>query len=352
MIIRLTKANFSSNNIGQYTTEPGTLTFNVSPSNASWTLTCAAMSPSTKTGTGNTTWANIPAGSTVSYEVSLSGYNTQKGSISIYGNTSKTITLSEVGSVTPDPEPEEPGTGGGSVGETVQLTSSNTNTSYNDTANHLNNNIVVGQPLPKTDVGTKGILGWDIPQYAIVTLTVSGGGNYGMAITDNNDIVIEGMVNSSVATDASSQGVYTFSPVTIPTRLYVSSTKFVSASYVIISEEDLTQYDFNILMEYTSESGKYIATAQTVGSDVKLAEMSGVYYFISAEIPANTVTTLNVKTGGNYGMCIADINGKVLENKPSNTADADGNIVFSKQTTPYKLWVSKTKYNNAKYKYV
>lgn len=112
MIIRLTKANFSSNNIGQYTTEPGTLTFNVSPSNASWTLTCAAMSPSTKTGTGNTTWANIPAGSTVSYEVSLSGYNTQKGSISIYGNTSKTITLSEVGSVTPPVtppvEPETP----------------------------------------------------------------------------------------------------------------------------------------------------------------------------------------------------------------------------------------------------
>lgn len=116
MIIRLTKANFSSNNIGQYTTEPGTLTFNVSPSNASWTLTCAAMSPSTKTGTGNTTWANIPAGSTVSYEVSLSGYNTQKGSISIYGNTLKTITLSEVGSVTPPVTPEEPGTGGGNTG--------------------------------------------------------------------------------------------------------------------------------------------------------------------------------------------------------------------------------------------
>lgn len=110
MIIRLTKANFSSNNIGQYTTEPGTLTFNVSPSNATATLTCAAMSPSTKTGTGAITWANIPAGSTVSYEVSLSGYNTQKGSISIYGNTSKTITLSEVGSVTPPVTPEQPGT--------------------------------------------------------------------------------------------------------------------------------------------------------------------------------------------------------------------------------------------------
>lgn len=105
MIIRLTKANFSSNNIGQYTTEPGTLTFNVSPSNATATLTCAAMSPSTKTGTGTITWANIPAGSTVSYEVSLSGYNTQKGSISIYGNTSKTVTLSEVGNVTPPATP-------------------------------------------------------------------------------------------------------------------------------------------------------------------------------------------------------------------------------------------------------
>ena len=351
MIIRLTKANFSSNNIGQYTTEPGTLTFNVSPSTASWTLTCTAMSPSTKTGTGNTTWANIPAGSTVSYEVSLSGYNTQKGSISIYGNTSKTITLSEVGSVTPPVTPEEPGTGG-IVGETVQLTSSNSNTSYNDTANHLNNNIVAGQPLPKSSVGTKGIIGWDIPQYAIVTLTVSGGGNYGMAITDNNDIVVEGFVNSSIATDASSQGVYTFNPVLSPARLYVSTTKFVSASYVIISEEDLKQYDYNILMEYTSESGKYIRTSQTVGADVKLAEMSGTYYMISEEIPANTITTLNVKSGGSYGMCIADINGKVLENNPSANADTDGNIVFNKQTVPYKLWVSKTKYNSAKYKFV
>ena len=147
MIIRLTKANFSSNNIGQYTTEPGTLTFNVSPSNASWTLTCAAMSPSTKTGTGNTTWANIPAGSTVSYEVSLSGYNTQKGSISIYGNTSKTITLSEVGSVTPPVTPEEPGTGGGS-GETPSVPT--TTTWYVD---HRNNSAVLTSTVNKAGRG-------------------------------------------------------------------------------------------------------------------------------------------------------------------------------------------------------
>ena len=180
MIIRLTKANFSSNNIGQYTTEPGTLTFNVSPSNASWTLTCAAMSPSTKTGTGNTTWANIPAGSTVSYEVSLSGYNTQKGSISIYGNTSKTITLSEVGSVPPPVDPEEPGTGGGSgSGETNDY-----NINFDFTQNNLNDYSLDGT--------------FEIPSNSTVS-EITYDGTLGMNLNNNlpNGLILTEPVDSS-----------------------------------------------------------------------------------------------------------------------------------------------------------
>lgn len=49
-------------------------------------------------------------------------------------------------------------------------------------------------------------------------------------------------------------------------------------------------------------------------------------------------------------MCIADVNGKVLQNNPSGNADASGNIVFNKQSVPCKLWVSMTKFNKATYK--
>ena len=229
----------------------------------------------------------------------------------------------------------------------VALTAANTNPAYNDVANHLNHAQTAGTALSKSNVGTKGIYGWDIPAQARVTLTVSGGGNYGMAITDTNDIVLEALNNHTIAPNAGEQGTYTFSPVVAASRFYVSTTKFVSASYKI--EEEMAEDDFTVMIAETSEVGSYISASQKVGSPVQIATMGGTYYMVSQTIPANTTTTLNVKTGGSYGMCIADLDGIVLESKPSSTADADGNIVFSKQTVPYRLWVSKTKYNSAKY---
>ena len=124
-------------------------------------------------------------------------------------------------------------------GTIVQLISSNTNSNYNDTANHLIDSQVAGSALGKSSVGTKGIYGWDIPANALVSLTVSGGGNYGMAITDTNDIVLEGFNSSTVGGAAGGQGTYTFSPVLQASRLYVSTAKFVSASYTILTEEEL-----------------------------------------------------------------------------------------------------------------
>ena len=234
-------------------------------------------------------------------------------------------------------------------GTTVQLTSSKavfTTTEYHLAATNP------GGPLVTSTQGTKGVMAWDIPAKALVTLTCSPNGNYGMAMTNSDGTVaLETLVNSSVAINEQN-GTYTFSPVLEASRLYVSTTKFVSASYVILTDEELKQYEFNVTFEFTSnrDDAKYINTSQTVGTDVKFADMGGTQYAISNIIPANSVITLNVKSGGNYGMCIADENGKVLQNKPSNQANADGNIIFDKQSVPCKLWVSMTKYNKATYK--
>lgn len=231
----------------------------------------------------------------------------------------------------------------------IQLTPSNaafTTTDYHLAATNP------GGPLVTSTQGTKGVMAWDIPAKALVTLTCSPNGNYGMAMTNSDGTkALETLVNSSVAVDGQN-GTYTFSPVLEASRLYVSTTKFVSANYVILNDEELKQYDFNVTFEFTSDkaNGKYINTSQTVGTDVKFADMGNNQYAISNTIPANSVITLNVKTGGSYGMCIADENGKVLQNKPSGQADADGNIVFDKQSVPCKLWVSITKYNKATYK--
>lgn len=344
MIIYLKGANFSSNNIGTLDT---------------WIISKSIGSGATYSGpTSVKRDAALSATITITdgYELGSAGVSVTMGGaavengVTISGSTIA-ISISKVTSnVTIIVPTKNTATGDEDAGSGTiyNLTTSNANPAYADTSNHLIDSQVAGQLLAKSNVGTKGILGWDIPQYALVTLTVSSGGNYGMALTDSSDIVIEGFKNSAVAT--SGNGTYTFSPLLVKNgRLYVSTTKFVSASYVVLSEEELGGYDFSIQMEYTSEVGKYISSSQTAGTEVKLAEMGGVYYMYSTLLPANSTVTLNVKTGGSYGMCLADANNKVLESKPSAQADANGNIVFSKQTVPYRLWVSKTKYNSAKY---
>ena len=294
-----------------------TLTIDPTPSDATVTIDGSSRKSIT-----------VNSGTSVSWSVSKSGYTTQSGSWTANADETKNITLLEDGTV-------------------VQLTSSNA--TFSTTDYHLTN-MTSGNPLATSTQGTKGVLGWDIPANALVTLTCAPSGSYGMAITDMQDIVVESFVNSSVAVDGQN-GTYVFTPVLENAKLYVSTTKFVSASYKILSSEELKEYSFNIPMVFTSEKGTYINATQTVGNTVAFAEMSSVSYQISAEIPANTITTLNVKTGGSYGMCIADLDDKVLESKPSGKADADGNIVFSKQTVPYKLWVSTSKFNKASYKF-
>lgn len=295
-----------------------TLTINPTPSTATVTLNGVVQKSIT-----------VDFGASVTWKVSQTGYASAEGTWVASKNETKNVELVQTGSV-------------------VQLTSSNT--VFTTTDYHLAA-MTSGGPLVTSTQGTKGVMAWDIPAKALVTLTCSPNGNYGMAMTNSDGTVVkETLVNSAVA--VGENGTYTFSPVLGASRLYVSTTKFVSASYAILSDEELAQYDFNVMLEFTSDSaeGKYINTTQTVGSDVAFADMGGNRYAISQTIPANSIITLNVKTGGSYGMCIADVNGKVLQNNPSGKADASGNIVFNKQSVPCKLWVSLAKFNKATYK--
>lgn len=361
MWIKLIGANFSTNNIGtlkSYKVDTtGLVGLTVNPkyvsyktdgetiSNVVFTFTVSsgykfASGSTIKIGseTKYTAGSDLAAGSTFTITMNVSG------NIAFVGVAEKVAQPD----VPVDPEePEDPVNP--PSGTTVNLTSSNavfTTTDYHLAAMNP------GGSLVTSTQGTKGVMAWDIPAKALVTLTCSANGNYGMAMTNSDGTMVkETLVNSSVAIDGQN-GTYTFSPVLEASRLYVSTTKFVSASYVVLSDEELKQYDFNIMLEFTSDKteGKYINTTQTVGSDVQFATMNGTQYAISQTIPANSVITLNVKTGGSYGMCIADENGKVLQNNPSGKADASGNIVFDKQSVPCKLWVSMTKFNKATYK--
>ena len=270
-------------------------------------------------------------------------YNSDTGTFTITGITGNVVITANATSNSSSGEDD-----GGDSGEViVALTAENK--TYSDTENHLGTPQVVGSSLVKSAQGTKGIYGWDIPKYALVTVKVSGGGNYGMAITDTNDIVIEGFTNSTVAAEAGVQGEYTFAPLLEAGKLYVSTTKFVSASYVVLKEEDLSNYAFPIKVTLQSDNTKYISTSQTVGSAVKLADMGSTGYYISDTIPANATVKIKVVTGGNYGMVLADVNGNVLESKPSNTADSDGYITFTTQSVETKLYASKTKYTSGTY---
>lgn len=285
MIIRLTKANFSSNNIGQYTTEPGTLTFNVSPSSASWTLTCTAMSPSTKTGTGNTTWENIPAGSTVSYEVSLSGYNTQKGSISIYGNTTKTITLSEVGSGDTGDGDDDTGGGSGTTEEYI--------VNFDFIQNNLNDYSLDGT--------------FEIPTNSTVS-SIEYDSNLGMNLNNNlpNGLILSNPVDSSKSWTLEFSGTF------------VTPTVLVGNRRALLGGDNLTPFIFmngntveNISFQVSAGSHIYTSSSNMIW------DTEVTYKFIydgngKLDFYVNNALkeTKNINYTGNFVRLLGNIEGK------------------------------------------
>lgn len=128
MIITLTGANFSGagNNIGNLSNS-GPFTVKVTCSNVSGATVKISGYGSGATGTGSATLNSVPSGTTLTYTITASGYNNASGTINVtYSDVNKSVSLTAVGSVTPpvtpDPEPEQPGTGGDVPSNKVTIT--------------------------------------------------------------------------------------------------------------------------------------------------------------------------------------------------------------------------------------
>lgn len=227
-----------------------------------------------------------------------------------------------------------------------------TNVTETNTTQTVNTTQTIGAEITYGNAGTLGIVIWDIPAYALVTLTAASGGTYGIALTDSDNIVVEYTTNAAIHT-ANSDGIYTFAVQTVPTRLHVSRAKFVSATYRILTEDEIKEMSFTINVKQT-EATKYVAQKklQTVGSPIVYADMTSSGVCASDPIPENTQVSVIVKSGGVYGIALCDTNGNVLEAK--NNADADENLllVFAPQAVSTVLYASKPKFTSASYKYV
>ena len=364
MIITLKGANFGLSNIGTLST---------------WTISKVLGSGATYSGvTYVNKDASFRATVTISdgYELGAAGVTVTMGgtampssAIAISGNTI-TITISSVTgnivirvptvNVNIDEEEEGGNTGGDSggdsgeptppaSGETVSLTSNAATVA--STTEIVSTSQTIGQSIVYQEAGTRGILAWDIPAYAEVTLEVKGGGNYGIAICDANDIVLEYFSNGSIAPEAGSTGTYTFGLQMIPTKLYVSTTKFNSGSYTTYTGDDLVGMELPVRISQTTK-GQYISTGQTIGSPVQLSTLSSGSYSVSDIIPANVSVKITCKetSAGGYGMALCDTAGNVLEYiKHTDTAATNNEYTFKTQNIETKLYVSVNKFVKAVY---
>ena len=214
----------------------------------------------------------------------------------------------------------------------------------------VNPNQTIGNPISYIEAGTRGVYTWDIPAESIVSLTVVGGGRYGMALTDDVGNVLEFFTNDMVAADASTRGTYTFVPQMQATKLHVSTAKFVSATCNSMTKELLNGMSFAITSDSTI-AGYYVAPSQLVGSEVKYNQMNSTNVMISNVIPANCYVTVSVKSGGSYGFAICDTLGTVLESHKNSDAGDSLVLTFETQAIETRLHASLTKYVNATYTY-
>ena len=239
-----------------------------------------------------------------------------------------------------DTTPEVPPT----TGETVTFTLDTATTASTTEMVHTTQSI--GSAVAYQEAGTRGVVTWDIPAYAIVTLTVATGGSYGMALTDRNNIVL-----ASTPTANATDGTITFPIQTVPTRVHASKAKFTSGSYTTYSEEELKGMELPVGFS-GAISGQYVNTSQTIGSPVVLVNMSSTSYNISNPIPANTQVTITCTgtNAGGYGMALCDTSGNVIEYiNHSATASTDNKHTFTAQTVETKLYVSVNKFDSAVY---
>lgn len=229
------------------------------------------------------------------------------------------------------------------VHETITLTSSNISDS--DDAHTVATSQTVGSAITLGTAGTLGIYVWDIPAYSEVVLNSGSGGSYGMALTNNDDEVLEYWTNSVTPKTCA---VYPYA-----TKLWVSRTKFVSATYTTQTMQDLEGKVIPI-STYVERTGYYVSTTQTIGADVAFNPMNNYNTLSCLEIPAHTFVTITCKdtSAGGYGMVLATLNNKVVEYfTHSSTASTNNEHVCAVQEIKTKIFVSSTKFQSATYTY-
>ncbi len=277
-------------------------------------------------------------------EVTMGNYLLSNG-ITIIDNLVKVVVSKVSGNISIKVRTHEETT---STNVKTDLTS--LNATFASSIEIVNPNQKIGHPISYIEAGTRGVYTWDIPSESIVSVTVVGGGSYGMALTDNDGKVVEFFTNDMVAADASTRGTYTYAPQTYATKLHVSSAKFVSASYNTMTKEQLNGMSFAITSDSTI-SGHYVAPSQTIGSEVKYNQMNSTNILISNIIPANCYVTVSVKSGGSYGFAICDTAGMVLEAQKNSDAGDSLVLTFDTHTVETRLHASLTKYVKASYTY-
>lgn len=237
------------------------------------------------------------------------------------------------------------------ISRIFELTRTNILTSYSNKT--PNSSQTIGAAIGLGEQGTLGTLVWEIPADGRITLVVKSGGTYGMALTDAEDNVLEYTTNAAIFND-NAEGVYTFGVYRKPTKLYVATTKFNSANYKLLSENEIKELEYAISVTETIQTNKFPASSgQIVGEAIKYTEMNATSTMISEVIPANTEIEVTVNAvSGAYGMVLCDLDGKVLYASSNNKADENLKLIFPAQLVESRLYVAPNKFTSASYKYV
>ena len=287
-----------------------TFTINPTPSTATVTLTASGYAQS-----GNS--ITVPSGTSVAWKVEASGYVTQNGTHTVTKTETKNVTLVQnSNNVTLIDTIEGIVLGFGSSADN----------------NHIGDTLSYGI----TGVGAGNTKKYFVPAFTKVTITFDPTGNYGMALTDETDLVYEGFSSRDIES-----GTYTFQSYDVDTYLYISENKFISMTSVI---------DENVgyrILEYNAMG--YVLQTSAVGSKVVISGDSKHHKYL---IPAGMKVTLSIINGGNYGMAMTDMNDIVLEFTKSNSQGTEPeNYTFAAQPTDCYLYVSVTKLNSIRGEY-
>ena len=282
-----------------------TFTINPTPSTATVTLTTTGY---TMNADGKS--ITVPSGTSVAWKVEASGHTTQSGTHTVTKTETKNVTLVQ----------------NSSNGITLIQTIEGIVLGFGSSAD--NNQIGSTLSYGITGVGNGNTKKYLVPAFTKVTITFDPTGNYGMALTDETNLVYEGFSSRDIGS-----GTYTFQSYAVDTYLYISENKFKSMTSVIDEKVGYRILEYNAM--------GYVTQNTTVGNEVIISGDSKHHKYL---IPAGMKVTLSIINGGNYGMAMTDMNNIVLEFTKSNAQGTEPeNYTFAAQPTDCYLYVSVTK---------